>query len=449
METIAVTSNRQPAAADSPSDPRRDAADPLSAPLLALAQNDDLSQKLYLGRQAHEQPRQGASQTAPSAGHEPIARELTEVWQKLRRSEPLVTTAAIEDLTRSLAALADNGGQILQLGDCVEVFAECHPEGYRTRLEFIDSVRRYMTYSLGAPVVAIGRIAGQFAKPRSQFYEACADHEGMLSFMGEMINSPRRDPWSRKALPSRLLWAQQAARIGTETLAEWNAHHPPIYCSHEALSLFYDGAQTFAEPGAGELSAVSYNRSCHLPWIGKRTTFAGSRHIRYLRHVGNPVAAKIGPETTRDTIDELIAAGNPKGVAGKLIFISRVGAGKAEACLGPLIERVQDLGAQVLWIIDPMHGNTQKNSHGMKYRTVADIKAEISEVLAVHRKLGSINSGLHLETSAAPIFECCEGQSECDQIVPGPRYQSLCDPRLDYEQTVKVVHHYLSQLRRS
>lgn len=426
-------------------DRAHDDLDPLNAELYQMARQDELCQQLYPTTPAPSAP---LSRDCSGAG------DLYGVWQQLRSGSPLVPIAAIQALQNSLAALHDSGSQLIHLGDCVEMFADCHDEGFRQKLEFIDSVRRYMVQQLGAPVVAIGRIAGQFAKPRSQFYEPYFEStEGVPnrihSFMGEMINSPLKDPWSRTPLSTRLIWAQQAARVGTATIKKWNDANAPIYCSHEALSLIYDGAQTLAYDDGlgGDEAAKLYNRSCHLPWIGQRTTYEGSRHIEYLSYVGNPVAAKIGPETTTATIDQLIAAGNPLGEKGKLIFITRVGAGHAKACLSPLIERVNARGAEVLWVIDPMHGNTQKNSHGMKYRTLADICTEISEVLAVHRQLGTINSGLHLEASAAPIFECCPSSKESDDVVAGARYQTLCDPRLDYEQTLSVVRHYLSQLR--
>lgn len=368
---------------------------------------------------------------------------LRRYWQELRYRKPLLPVDEILQLKSALAALPSHGGQILQLGDCVELLSECHPEHFQKRLAFIDSIRNYAAFRLRAPIVAIGRLAGQFAKPRSQFYEQ-SPSEGskpIPSFFGEMINGKERDPWSRTPLLERLLWAHEAAQIGVQALADFRANNAPIYSSHEALNLMYDGAQTLPSPCGG-----TFNRSCHLPWLGMRQTYLGSGHISYIQHVDNPVAAKIGPETCGDTLAAVVRAANPSNQLGKLILISRFGRGKAQHCLPPLLERIAAMGAQVLWIIDPMHGNTQKNRHGLKFRAVDDLCQEISETIAIHKAFGSRNSGLHLETSPNGIQECCALSSAGDSIVAGPRYQSGCDPRLDYEQTIAVVHHYFNTL---
>lgn len=415
------SSHRSPAG----SPPSRKGSDNADDALFQLALTDSLTERLY-----------GSASTAAIAEH----------WHLLRQSEPLVSLASIAALQDELTASYESGGQIIQTGDCVEVLAECYPEHFQRRLAFLSSIRNYMQFRLRAPVVAIGRIAGQFAKPRSQFFESGAgfteaNATPVHSFMGEMINGPEQDPWSRTPDIKRLLWAQNAARLGVAALEQHAATKQRIYCSHEALSLVYDGAQTISHGSAG-----TFNRSCHLPWIGMRTTFEGSRHIAYLSFVDNPVGVKIGPATTPETLASVITAANPRNIAGKLVLITRFGSGQAANCLPPLIAKAKELGAKVLWLIDPMHGNTHKNAHGLKVRSLADIAAEISETVAVHRELGSRPHGLHLESSPDEIRECSTTRECGDDIEPGSQYQTLCDPRLDYQQVIATVHHYLKEL---
>lgn len=369
-------------------------------------------------------------------------------WQLLRQNPPLVPIEEVMALRAELAQLHDQDGQILHMGDCVEVLAECTPSQFAAKLKAIGTIRDTISLKTKAPTVAIARMAGQFAKPRSSFYEQGQTGD-VHSFMGEMINGASIDQWSRTPSLERLLWAQDAARHGLKAMAADPRRR--IYASHEALHLLYDGAQTIpvdkAIAGGGKRLV---NSSTHLPWIGMRTTYQGSPHLRYLQDLINPVGIKIGPETTPAAIEEALHKGNPYHEHGKLIFITRLGAGRAKNVLGGHIETVRRLGGlgQVLWIIDPMHGNTRKNSKGLKYRALSEIAAEIDETLEVHRSQGTRNSGLHLESSANDIYECCHTLADSGSVVPGARYTSLCDPRLNFDQAMAIVHHYLEQLKR-
>lgn len=367
-------------------------------------------------------------------------------WHKLRAAAPIIPAAAIAALRQALAEVARGNGQILHIGHCVEVLAEGHPEACAQRVAAFSALRDQMEGQLGQPVVTIARMVGQYAKPRSQFYEQT--HWGSLpSFMGEMINGRDATPWSRQPDLGRLHWVQDASRIAARALSEeLPSGRSPLWSSHEAYNLVYDGAQTLGD------GTTVVNHSCHLPWIGVRSHYVDSPYIRYVGMIDNPVGAKVGPQTTPEALEQMVQAANPRHQPGKVILISRFGAGGAHEYLPPLLDTLQRMGASedVLWIIDPMHGNTHKNRHGLKVRAVADMAAEIDETLALHSAAGSKVHGLHLESHPIPgssVYECCPTRNDLDDVKPGPRYASLCDPRLNHDQTLSLITHYLKARR--
>lgn len=366
-------------------------------------------------------------------------------WQKLSQCQPLVPAAEVMKLRAELTEVHNNNGQLIHLGDCVEDLAECTEEQMTFKLRELHSLRDLIRTKLNVPTVAIARMAGQLAKPRSQFFEP-DQKEHIHTFMGEMINGPKLAKASRTPHLERLLEAQQAAHLGMKAMAAFALDNQRIYASHEALHLLYEGAQTRPLPAHGfACQEPLVNHSCHFPWIGMRSVVAKSHHLRYIRGLVNPIGIKIGPSTSAAAIEEALDHGNPGKEKGKLVFITRLGAAKAKSSLAAHIATVDRLGGldQVLWLIDPMHGNTRKNRHGLKFRALADILAEIEQTLEVHRAHGTTNSGLHLEASPTDIIECSSSVGEGDTIALGPKYRTLCDPRLNWSQTMTVVRHYL------
>lgn len=404
--------------------------DELSPSLLRLATTAPIVQKLY--------------------GADHMVTTLQPHWQRLRQAPPIIPASEQADLRRALATAARDNGHILHLGDCVEVLTDCRPDAYGQRLAAFSTLRSYMEQRLSAPVVTIARMVGQFAKPRSQFFEH-TEQGPIPSFMGEMINGRDCDPWSRQPDLNRLHWVQDASRVAAQALDDFAQHQPRIWSSHEAYNLVYDGAQTMAvDRGEGHEGVQVFNHSCHLPWIGVRSHYRDSPYIRYVGFLDNPIGAKVGPQTTPEALEQLVQSANPRGEPGKLVLISRFGAGNAQTYLPPLLSALRRMGAShanLLWIIDPMHGNTFKNSHGLKVRSLEAMAQEIDETLAIHGREGSAVHGLHLESSPQAIFECCETDDDGDEVRPGPLYTSSCDPRLNYEQTLAIIGHYLDARR--
>ena len=417
----------------------------------------------------------------------PDATELDDVEAGLRDMPPLVFAGEARSLKESLAKAAAGEAFVLQAGDCAEAFGDFSADAIRDKLKIILQMAVVLTYASGLPVVKIGRIAGQFAKPRSSPNEKVGEDE-LPSFRGHAVNDPAFDSGSRRADPHRLLRAyhQSAATLnlirafakgGFADLRQihmWNQefvagskqgrryealakqidrslrfmaacgidldtdsviHEVDFYTSHEALLLGYEEALTRRD----SLTEDWYCCSAHLVWAGERTRQVDGAHIEYLSGIKNPIAVKIGPRATPQEIVALCERLDPEREAGRLMLIARMGAGLVEETLPPLIEAARSQDHRVLWVCDPMHGNTFSTAAGLKTRRLADILSEIRGFFSVHHSLGSVPGGVHLELTQEDVTECLGGAEEILDQNLNDRYEALCDPRLNARQSLDLA----------
>lgn len=362
--------------------------------------------------------------------------------QTLTANEPLVLPAELGALRRALVLVAAGEARVLQLGDCAESFYECTPWHTTAKLEMLAGLARRFEERTGAPVVRIGRIGGQFAKPRSQPTERHGSVD-IPAFRGHLINSEVATSAARQADPRRMLWAYEASakvlalvRIHREMReqqgTEAGASGP--WSSHEALVVDYEQGLVRTDAATG----AAYLASTHLPWIGERTRQLGSAHVHLLSSVSNPVGCKIGPSARIADVLELCAALDPDRVPGRLVLISRMGRDKVADVLPEIAAAVRQAGHPVIWLCDPMHGNTVRAPSGIKTRYVRDMVAEATIFWAVLNRLRLHPGGLHLEVAADEVRECIGGQVvSLDEL--GQRYTTLCDPRLNPEQAFTLL----------
>ncbi|MDI3422102.1 3-deoxy-7-phosphoheptulonate synthase [Streptomyces luteolus] len=335
-----------------------------------------------------------------------------------------------------LAEAATGTYQVIQAGDCAEDPAECEAEAVNRKVGLIDALAGVMKINTGKPVIRIGRIAGQFAKPRSAPTET-VDGRELPVYRGHLVNSPHATPEDRRADPDRMLSCYDAAQRATTLLQRrTGAWVPPIgapvWTSHEALVLDYE-LPLLRRTADGRTILTS----THLPWIGDRTRQPDGTHVQILAEVANPVACKVGPSMSPDELVELCALLDPGKEPGRLTLIARMGAGQAAAKLPALVTAVREAGHQVPWLCDPMHGNTFKTEGGVKTRSVQVL---IDEVVAFQQAVtaaGGVAAGLHLETTPDDVTECVWSTRQVGDL--GVRYTTLCDPRLNPRQAVAVA----------
>lgn len=373
------------------------------------------------------------------AGQQPDWSEpalLEQVTEQLTKEPALVERDEVRVLRMLLAEAAGGKYQVVQSGDCAEDPAECTP-GYLTRkAALLDALAGVMKLSTHKPVVRVGRIAGQFAKPRSSPYEEI-DGVELPVFRGHIVNSPEADAESRQADPRRLLSGYWAAYDATTFLRRsagtWTPPvDAPVWTSHEALILDYEVPQVRRQPD-GELLLTS----THWPWIGERTRDLDGAHVALLSSVINPVACKVGPAMTPDDLVRLCERLDPRREPGRLALISRMGADTVFDRLPPLVAAVRTAGHPVLWLCDPMHGNTVTAPNGLKTRFVDVLIREVRQFLEAVTRGGGVTGGLHLETTPDPVQECVADRSEIHAV--GPLYTSFCDPRLNPQQAIEVA----------
>ena len=412
--------------------------------------------------------------------------ELAAVVEELRKLPPLVFAGEARSLKSALGRASQGEAFVLQAGDCAEAFGDFQADGIRDKLKVILQMAVVLTYAAGLPVVKVGRIAGQFAKPRSSALESL-DGQELPSFRGHMVNDIAFDPASRRADPRRLVQAyhQSAATLNLiraftkggfadlnqihvwnqefvaaspqgrryETIArqierslrfmaacgvdlgtDSTLHEVDFYTSHEALLLGYEEALTRRDSLTGDW----YDCSAHLLWVGERTRQPDGAHVGFLAGVKNPLAVKIGPGATAADLIALADRLDPGGEPGRLTFITRMGAGRVEELLPPLLEAVRDEGRPAVWVCDPMHGNTFTSTSGFKTRRFEDILEEITGFFRAHERAGTTPGGVHLELTADDVTECLGGEigNESDLHL---RYQALCDPRLNAEQSLDLA----------
>lgn len=362
--------------------------------------------------------------------------------QALRDSPPLVAAADLAALRRSLARVAAGDARIMQAGDCAESFFECTYAHTHVKLETLDLLADRLERNTGQPVVRIGRIAGQFAKPRSQPTERHGELD-LPSFRGHLVNSEVPSDAARQADPRRMLWAYTtSARV-----IDWLDAHREVrgelsggtvangpWSSHEALVLDYESGLVRTDPAGGD----PYLASTHFPWIGERTRDPGSAHVRLLAAVSNPVGCKIGPNASFTDVLAVCALLDPDRVPGRLVLIARMGRDRVSEALPELLAAVHRAGHPAVWLCDPMHGNTVRASCGVKTRHVADLIAEATAFQRVLERQGRHPGGLHLEVAAEAVTECVGGAVDSAALLNG-HYTTLCDPRLNPEQALELV----------
>ncbi len=418
----------------------------------------------------------------------PDAAELERILKHLRTLPPLVFAGEARQLTRSLAEVAAGNAFLLQAGDCAESFADFSADSIRDRLKVILQMAIILTYGSGVPVIKVGRIAGQFAKPRSSPTEI-VDGRELAAFRGHMVNDDAADPLARIPNPNRLLaayhqssstlnllraftkggfadlsqvhaWNQEyiatspegqryetiageidralrfMAACGIDLNREANLHQVEFWTSHEALVLDYEDALTRQDSLTGDF----YDCSAHMLWVGERTRQLDGAHVEFLSGIHNPIGAKIGPTASPDEVIALCERLNPARIPGRLTLITRLGATKVTTALPPLVEAVKKAGHPVVWVCDPMHANTFQSDSGRKTRHFDDVLAEIKGFFSVHESLGTWPGGVHVEISGDNVTECIGGQ--LDQISEDElhiRYTTTCDPRLNARQSIDLA----------
>ena len=419
----------------------------------------------------------------------PDAEKLAGVEARLAAMPPLVFAGEAQSLKRQLGEVAEGRAFLLQGGDCAESFAEFSANNIRDSFKVILQMAVVLTFGASMPVVKVGRVAGQFAKPRSSPMEA-VDGIELPSYRGDMINAMPFTEKDRVPDPKRLLrvYEQSAATLNLLRafaqggLADLTKVHSWVteflsgtpqadrfqelagrieeslnfmracgitpetarplaetdfYTSHESLLLNYEEALTRRDTITDEKDW--YATSAHMIWIGDRTRQPDGAHVEYMRGIANPIGLKCGPSLDPDELVRLIETLNPDNVPGRLTLIARMGADKVRAGLPPLLRAVKASGAKVVWCCDPMHGNTIKASSGYKTRRVKDVMAEVQGFFDAHDEIGTYPGGVHFEMTGQNVTECVGGVVDVTEARLGDRYHTHCDPRLNGAQALELA----------
>ena len=412
---------------------------------------------------------------------------LNEVLNSLKGFPPLVFAGEVRSLRKSLAKVAEGEGFLLQGGDCAESFSEFNADNIRDTFRVILQMAVILTSGTNLPVVKVGRMAGQFAKPRSSTTEIKNSVE-LESYKGDIINGIEFDQVEREPNPERMLKAYSQAASTLNLLRafadggyadlrfvnSWNmgflksgeeykryrdlavkiqeslnfmealgvnsSNTPQLrktdyYTCHEALLLPYEEALTRTDSTTGDI----YDTSAHFVWIGDRTRFEKSAHVEFCSGIQNPVGIKCGPSVDYDELIKIIDKLNPNNDPGRITLIARYGNDKVEKYLPKLIKQVQNEGRSVVWSCDPMHGNTIKSSEGTKTRPFSEILSEVKKNVQIHDAQGSWFGGIHLEMTGQNVTECTGGIDEISESELKDRYHTHCDPRLNANQAIELA----------
>jgi 3-deoxy-7-phosphoheptulonate synthase len=465
----------------------RSPARPIALPWAALSAT-------LIGMQASWTPGSWRALPADQQPEWPDGHALEQVYKTLSALPPLVFAGEARSLTSSLADVAA-GEAFLQAGDCAESFHDFTADSIRDKLKVILQMAVVLTYGAGVPVVKLGRIAGQFAKPRSSPTEVI-DGQILPSFRGHVVNDDAPTEAARIPDPTRMLTAyhQSASTLnllraftkgGFADLSQvhtWNQqfvadspggrhydalageidralrfmracginlggtalHQVDFWTSHEALILGFEEAMTRRDSLTGDW----YDTSAHLVWVGERTRRSGGAHLEFLSGLSNPVGAKIGPSATPDEVVALCATLDPDRRPGRLTLITRLGAGRAETALPPLLRAVRQAGHPVVWACDPMHGNTFVGTGGRKTRHFDHVLAEIRDFFRVCRAEDVWPGGVHVELTGDNVTECLGGTDEVLENHLELRYTTTCDPRLNGSQSLDLAFQVADLLRR-
>jgi 3-deoxy-7-phosphoheptulonate synthase len=413
----------------------------------------------------------------------PNADAVLDARAKLAKLPPLVFAGEVDILRARLASAAEGKAFLLQGGDCAETFVDATADRIRNRVKTLLQMAVVLTYGASMPVIKMGRMAGQFAKPRSSNDET---REGVTlpAYRGDAVNGYDFTLESRTANPERLLSAYhtsastlnliraftQGGFADLRSVHEWNrgfTTNPAnvryeslaqeidraikfmaacgadfdalktteFYVSHEALLFDYERPMTRIDSRTG----TPYSTSGHFVWIGERTRQLDGAHVDFMSRIRNPIGVKLGPSTSVDDVLALIDKLDPNREPGRLTFISRMGAPKIREALPKLVEAVRDSGANPLWITDPMHGNGITTKNGYKSRRFDDVMDEVAGFFEVHRAAGTVPGGIHVELTGDDVAECLGGSEQIDESTLEERYESLCDPRLNHSQSLELA----------
>jgi 3-deoxy-7-phosphoheptulonate synthase len=345
---------------------------------------------------------------------------------------------AADDSARLRALLAEaQAGRafLLQGGDCAESFADFSPATIASTHRLIAAMARRLAEASGLPVIRVGRIAGQFAKPRSAADEAREGHS-LPAYRGDIVNSTAFDAAARRPDPDRMFraYAQAAATIAHLDALASAGDGERVFTSHEALLLPFE--QALVRPAE---NGRAHGGSAHFLWIGHRTLFEGSAHVEFARGLANPIGLKCGPGLEPDALLRLLDRLDPEGVPGRITLISRMGRGEIARLLPPLLRSVAASRRPVLWVCDPMHGNTVQVAGGYKTRPVEHILEEVGLFFALLAAEGLRAGGLHVEMTGRDVTECTGGEARLTEAQLGDRYHSQCDPRLNAGQAMELT----------
>lgn len=408
---------------------------------------------------------------------------VAEVRAILAKYPPLVFAGEVDILRDRIAQAAQGKAFLLQGGDCAETFVDATADRIRNRVKTLLQMAVVLTYGASMPVVKMGRMAGQFAKPRSSDTET-REELTLPAYRGDAVNGYDFTLASRTPDPTRLLQAYntsastlnliRAFTMGgfadLRSVHEWNKgfidnpanskyetmakdidraikfmaacganfselRTTEFYTSHEGLLFDYERPMTRIDSRTG----TPYDTSAHFIWVGERTRQLDGAHVDFLSRVRNPLGVKLGPNTSVDDVMALIEKLDPNHEPGRLTFITRMGAEKIREALSKLVSAVRDAGFQPLWITDPMHGNGITTANGYKSRRFDDVMNEVRGFFEVHRDLGTFPGGVHVELTGDDVAECLGGSEHIDEITLESRYESLCDPRLNHSQSLELA----------
>tara|TARA_B000000475_G_scaffold96089_1_gene77970 strand:- start:11472 stop:12815 length:1344 start_codon:yes stop_codon:yes gene_type:complete len=421
--------------------------------------------------------------------------QLNNVLNNLKGFPPLVFAGEVRSLRKSLGEVAEGNAFLLQGGDCAESFSEFHADNIRDTFRVILQMAVILTSGTNLPIVKVGRMAGQFAKPRSNPTEI-KNGEELESYRGDIINGIEFESSLRKPDPERMLkgYSQAASTLNLlrafadggyadlryvnswnmgflksgpeyeryrslankiqeslnfmEALGVNSKNTPQLtkteyYTCHEALLLPYEEALTREDSTTGDI----YNTSAHFVWIGDRTRFPNSAHVEFCSGIQNPIGIKCGPTLNLDDLIKILDKLDPENSPGKITLISRYGSDKVQDYLPKLIKRISDEGRSVVWSCDPMHGNTVKSSNGTKTRPFENILNEVKNNIKIHNSQGSLLGGIHLEMTGQNVTECTGGIDDISESDLKDRYHTHCDPRLNANQAIQLAFLIADELK--
>ena len=407
--------------------------------------------------------------------------------KKMKKLPPLVFAGEVRSLKNELAKCVDGKGFLLQAGDCAESFAEFHPNYIRDTFRVIMQMAVVLSFASGVPVTKVGRLAGQFAKPRSSPIEE-KDGVKLPSYLGDMINGIEFNENSRIPDPDRMLQAyNQAASTQNllrafayggyadlSTIQNWNLDfvkkskqgsnfkivadriseclrfidacginnenvrqlsETSFFISHEALLLPYETAFTRVDSTTGDW----YDVSAHMVWIGDRTRQLNGAHVEFCKGISNPIGIKVGPTSDKDELLKVIKTLNPENEKGKIVLIVRMGSKLIDDLLPPILEKIKSANVNVVWSCDPMHANIEKSKSGFKTRNFNNILNEVKSFFKLHKKSGTYAGGIHLEMTGQNVTECIGGLQKISDKDLSSRYHTHCDPRLNASQSLELA----------